>query len=76
MEAAVETVAKKDITPRNVSNSSVKDWIPADDSPGPNPRNPATMVCRNCDETGHMSKECPKPRDCKSLLTSIKIGIT
>lgn len=21
------------------------------------------MVCRNCDETGHGSRECPKPRD-------------
>lgn len=27
------------------------------------PRNLDKVQCRNCDEFGHMSKECPKPRD-------------
>lgn len=25
--------------------------------------NERVMKCRNCDEIGHLSKECPKPRD-------------
>jgi hypothetical protein len=25
--------------------------------------NPRKIVCRNCDEEGHESRECPKPRD-------------
>lgn len=24
---------------------------------------PRVMKCRNCDEEGHASRECPKPRD-------------
>ena len=31
------------------------------------PRNMATVQCRNCDEYGHFSKECPKPRDSKDI---------
>ena len=27
--------------------------------------NEKKLVCRNCDEEGHLSRECPKPRDCK-----------
>lgn len=27
------------------------------------PRNMANVQCRNCDEMGHESKQCPKPRD-------------
>lgn len=29
------------------------------------PRNMDRVTCRNCEKTGHMSKECPEPRDCK-----------
>lgn len=29
------------------------------------PRNMANVQCRNCDEMGHESKGCPKPRDSK-----------
>lgn len=29
------------------------------------PRNMALVQCRNCDEFGHMNKDCPKPRDSK-----------
>lgn len=32
------------------------------------------VTCRNCEETGHYSKECPKPRDCKPyVLHSVMI---
>lgn len=27
------------------------------------PKNMDNVQCRNCDEFGHFSKECPKPRD-------------
>jgi hypothetical protein len=27
------------------------------------PRNPDTVVCRNCEKTGHFSRECPEPKD-------------
>jgi hypothetical protein len=30
------------------------------------PRNLANVQCRNCDEFGHMNKDCPKPRDSES----------
>lgn len=33
------------------------------------PRNLDKVQCRNCDEYGHMSKECPKPRDSKLCLS-------
>lgn len=31
-------------------------------------RNLALVQCRNCDEFGHMSKDCPKPRDSEISL--------
>lgn len=27
------------------------------------PRNPATIKCRNCDEMGHASRDCTAPKD-------------
>jgi len=30
---------------------------------------PRKVQCRNCDEFGHMSRECPKPRDSKSFCS-------
>lgn len=33
------------------------------------PKNMDNVQCRNCDEFGHFSKECPKPRD--SELTTV-----
>lgn len=27
------------------------------------PKNPANSTCRNCDQVGHFSKDCPEPRD-------------
>ena len=35
------------------------------------PRNMALVQCRNCDEFGHMNKDCPKPRDSKSSWLAI-----
>lgn len=32
------------------------------------------VQCRNCDEYGHMSKECPKPRDCEFSTPTIVIS--
>lgn len=29
------------------------------------PRNVESIQCRNCDDYGHTSRDCPKPRDCK-----------
>ncbi|KAL2178151.1 uncharacterized protein P884DRAFT_133402 [Thermothelomyces heterothallicus CBS 202.75] len=34
-------------------------------------RNLALVQCRNCDEFGHMSKDCPKPRDSEFSLTRL-----
>jgi hypothetical protein len=38
------------------------------------PLNLASVQCRNCDEYGHMSKDCPKPRDRKSTLFCYYLG--
>jgi hypothetical protein len=47
------------------------------------PRNPATVTCRNCDEVGHFSRDCPKPKDwskvqcqnCKEFGHTIKVRL-
>lgn len=33
------------------------------------PRDMSKVQCRNCDDYGHTSRECPKPRDCKSRFS-------
>lgn len=39
------------------------------------PKNMDNVQCRNCDEMGHFSKECPKPPDCK-LMSFLDLSMT
>lgn len=37
---------------------------------------PRRMQCRNCDEYGHSSRECPLPEDCKFIPIQVGCRLT
>jgi hypothetical protein len=34
------------------------------------PRNPESVKCRNCEKTGHFSRDCPEPKDWSKVQCS------